>query len=66
MWAQATAKAGSLELEAILASLRSHEFGTVLGPIGFDQKGDVTLQSPVLYAWHADGSRMLEQGGANE
>jgi branched-chain amino acid transport system substrate-binding protein len=66
VWAQAAEKAGSLELQAMIASLRSNEFDTVLGPIGFDEKGDVTLQSPVLYAWHADGSRMLEQDGANE
>jgi branched-chain amino acid transport system substrate-binding protein len=62
-WAQAVKAAGSLELGAVIASLRQHQFDTVLGPIGFDAKGDVTLQSPVLYAWHADGSRMLEQGG---
>jgi branched-chain amino acid transport system substrate-binding protein len=66
VWAQAAEKAGSLELEAMIASLRNHQFDTVLGPIGFDQKGDVTLQRPVLYVWHADGSRMLEQGRANE
>jgi branched-chain amino acid transport system substrate-binding protein len=50
----------------MIASLRSHEFDTVLGPIGFDEKGDVTLQSPVLYVWHADGSHMLEKGAVNE
>ncbi len=66
VWAQAAEKAGSLELQAMIASLRQHQFDTVLGPIGFDEKGDVTLQSPVLHAWHADGSRMLEQEGANE
>jgi hypothetical protein len=38
----------------------------VLGPIGLDEKGDVTLQSPVLYVWHADGSHMLEKGAVNE
>jgi branched-chain amino acid transport system substrate-binding protein len=66
VWAQAAEKAGSLELPAMIASLRSHEFDTVLGPIGFDEKGDVTLQSPVLYVWHADGSHMLEKGAVNE
>jgi branched-chain amino acid transport system substrate-binding protein len=66
VWAQAAAKAGSLELPAMIASLRNHQFDTVLGPIGFDAKGDVTLQSPVLYVWHADGSHMLEQGAVSE
>ena len=66
VWAQAVEAAGSLELQAMIASLRNHQFDTVLGPIGFDEKGDVTLQSPVLYVWHADGTQMLEQGVAKE
>ena len=65
-WAQAAAAAGSLELPAVIASLRQQQFDTVLGPIGFDAKGDVTLQRPVVYVWHADGSQMLEQGVADE
>jgi branched-chain amino acid transport system substrate-binding protein len=66
-WAQAANEAGSLELQAMIASLRKHQFDTVLGPIGFDGKGDVTLQSPVLYVWHANGEHvLLEQDGAGE
>jgi branched-chain amino acid transport system substrate-binding protein len=65
-WAQAAEVAGSLEFPAMIASLRSHQFDTVLGPIGFDHKGDVTLQSPVLYEWHADGAHVLEPGGARK
>jgi branched-chain amino acid transport system substrate-binding protein len=57
-WAQAAAKAGSLELQAMIASLREHQFDTVLGPIDFDDKGDLAVQSPVLYVWHADGEHM--------
>jgi hypothetical protein len=38
----------------------------VLGPIGLDEKGDVTLQAPILYVWHAGGTHMLEQGVAKE
>jgi branched-chain amino acid transport system substrate-binding protein len=66
VWAQAAENAGSLELPALIASLREHQFDTVLSAIGFDEKGDVTLQSPVLYVWHADGADMLEQGVAKE
>jgi branched-chain amino acid transport system substrate-binding protein len=66
-WAQAAEKAGSLEVEAMIASLREHQFDTVLGPIDFDEKGDLTVQSPVLYVWHADGEHVpLEQSVANE
>ena len=49
VWAQAAEKAGSLELEAMIASLREHQFDTVLGPIAFDKKGDLAVQNPVLY-----------------
>ncbi len=33
VWAQAAQKAGSLELPAMIAALREHQFDTVLGPI---------------------------------
>jgi branched-chain amino acid transport system substrate-binding protein len=50
-WAQAVKKAGSLAVEEVIASLRLHEFDTVLGKIGFDEKGDVTGSSYVWYVW---------------
>jgi branched-chain amino acid transport system substrate-binding protein len=50
-WSQAAEKAGSLELPAMIASLRQHQFDTVLGPIAFDDKGDLTVQNPVWYVW---------------
>jgi branched-chain amino acid transport system substrate-binding protein len=56
VWAQAAEKAGSLELQAMIGSLRQHQFDTLLGSIEFDDKGDLTVQSPVLYVWHADGT----------
>ena len=42
---------GSLALDAVIASLRRHEFDTVLGKFGFDKKGDVTGFSYVWYVW---------------
>ena len=66
VWAQAAEKAGSLELQAMIASLREHQFDTVLGPIDFDEKGDVTVQSPVWYVWR-DGTYVpLEPSLAKE
>jgi branched-chain amino acid transport system substrate-binding protein len=50
-WAQAGEQASSLELEAMIAALREHQFDTVLGPIAFDDKGDLTVQNPVWYVW---------------
>jgi branched-chain amino acid transport system substrate-binding protein len=59
-WAQAAEKAGSLEIQAMIASLRKHQFDTVLGPIDFDEKGDLTVQNPVLYVWRGGGYMPLE------
>jgi branched-chain amino acid transport system substrate-binding protein len=56
VWAQAAEKAGSLELEAMIASLRENQFDTVLGPLDFDDKGDLVVQNLGLYVWHADGT----------
>ena len=50
-WAEAAEKASLLELEAMIASLRQHQFDTVLGPIDFDEKGDLTVQNPAWYVW---------------
>jgi branched-chain amino acid transport system substrate-binding protein len=59
-------KWASLELEAMIATLRKHQFDTVLGPIGFDDKGDLTVQSPAWYVWR-DGTYLpLEQAAAKE
>jgi branched-chain amino acid transport system substrate-binding protein len=55
VWAEAAEKAGSLELPAMIASLREHQFDTVLGPIDFDEKGDLTVQNPAWYVWR-DGT----------
>jgi hypothetical protein len=42
VWAQAVEKAGTFETQAVAAALRGHPFDTVLGRIGFDQKGDAS------------------------
>ena len=50
-WAHAVEKAGSLDLQKVIASLRSHQFDTVLGRIDFDDKGDVPALGPIWYVW---------------
>jgi branched-chain amino acid transport system substrate-binding protein len=50
-WAQAAEKAGSLELPAMIASLREHQFDTVVGPIDFDEKGDLAVPNLIWYVW---------------
>jgi branched-chain amino acid transport system substrate-binding protein len=54
VWAQAVEAAGSLDLDAVIAAMHSREFDTVLGRIGFDEKGDVTGFDPwQWYVWKA-------------
>jgi branched-chain amino acid transport system substrate-binding protein len=60
VWAQAAEKAGSLELPAMIAALRQHQFDTVLGPIDFDDKGDLTVQNPVWWIWRGGTYAPLE------
>jgi branched-chain amino acid transport system substrate-binding protein len=50
-WAQAVEKAGSLDLQAVIGSLRTHEFDTISGRIDFDDKGDLTAQNWIWYIW---------------
>jgi branched-chain amino acid transport system substrate-binding protein len=51
VWAQAAEKANSLAGPEVVQALHDHEYGTVLGAIAFDEKGDVTTQAPVWYVW---------------
>jgi branched-chain amino acid transport system substrate-binding protein len=52
VWAQAVEQAGTFELELVAQTLRSKQFDTVLGTIGFDAKGDVTgYNTFALYIW---------------
>jgi branched-chain amino acid transport system substrate-binding protein len=49
-WAAAVEKAGTVELEAVIQALRTNEFDTIYGQIGFDGKGDVYGYQP--FAWY--------------
>ncbi len=68
VWAQAVEAAGSLDLDAVIKVLHSRQFDTVLGEIGFDQKGDVTGFEPwQWFVWQADGTYVpLAPGSAKE
>ena len=50
-WAQAANDAGTLALDGVVDSLRRGRFDTVLGMIGFDEKGDATTLGYVWYVW---------------
>jgi branched-chain amino acid transport system substrate-binding protein len=51
VFAQAAEKAKSTQLDAITKVLKSEKFDTVLGSVGFDQKGDVNAPGYVVYEW---------------
>jgi branched-chain amino acid transport system substrate-binding protein len=51
VWAQAVEKAGSTDLDAVIEALHGNQFETVLGPISFDDKGDVEGAAYVMYHW---------------
>ena len=60
-WAQAVNQAGSLKPGAIIDALRAGSFDTVLGKIGFDEKGDVTGIDPfVWYVFDKEGYSLAE------
>ena len=52
-WAQAVQQAGSLESVGVIGALHKGKFDTVLGNIGFDEKGDVTGIS--TFVWYVTG-----------
>ncbi|CAI8030698.1 Leu/Ile/Val-binding protein homolog 1 [Geodia barretti] len=50
-WAQAAEKAGTTDFDKMVEALNANQFSTVLGDIGFDDKGDVTAPGYVFYVW---------------
>jgi branched-chain amino acid transport system substrate-binding protein len=57
VWAHAVEEAGSLNLDAVVKAMHSRRFDTVLGRVGFDEKGDVTGFDPwQWYVWQAGGT----------
>ena len=58
-WAQAVKQAGSLKPKAVIKALREGSFDTVIGKIGFDEKGDVTGIS--TFVWYVFGKENYSQ-----
>ncbi len=51
VWAQAVEQAGTLNSEKVIAVLHDETFDTVLGPIAFTEKGDLTEHRFIWYQW---------------
>ena len=50
----------------MIASLRQNQFDSVLCPIDFNDKGDLSVQNLVWYVWRDGGYMPLEEDLANE
>ena len=57
IWAAAAKKANSTDPKKVAAMLKSGgPWASVVGPISFDKKGDVTSGAYVMYLWDAKGN----------
>jgi branched-chain amino acid transport system substrate-binding protein len=67
VWAQAVEKAGTFDAAAVVEALHHNEFDTVLGRLGFDDKGDVTgVDSFIWYVWKDGKYGPVEPGKLTE
>ena len=67
VWAEAVKIAGTFETTAVAEALRTHEFDTFLGRIGFDAKGDITGYHPFIwYLWKDGKYAPVEPGELTE
>ncbi len=56
IWAQAATKAGTTDAKKVAETIKMGTWNTVLGPISYDKKGDITALDYVWYGWKKDGS----------
>jgi branched-chain amino acid transport system substrate-binding protein len=51
VWSQAAKKAGTTDAKKVAATMHAGKWDTVLGPISYDKKGDITVVDYVFYVW---------------
>jgi len=56
IWADAANKAKTTDPKKVAAMMHSGKWDTVLGPLSFDKKGDITRLDYVFYRWKKDGT----------
>ena len=64
VWAQAVAKAGSIDARRVADTLKAGSWNTVLGRLSFDGKGDIRHLDYVIYRWDAKGNYAEIEPGA--
>ena len=55
IWAAAAKKANTTDGKKVAETIRGGKWDTVLGPISYDKKGDITTIDYVFYKWNKDG-----------
>jgi branched-chain amino acid transport system substrate-binding protein len=55
VWVEAANKAKTTDPKKVAETMRAGKWNTVLGPISFDKKGDITVIDYVFYKWSKDG-----------
>ena len=55
IWSQAAAKAKTTDAKKVAETIKGAKWDTVLGPISYDKKGDITTVDYVFYKWSKDG-----------
>jgi branched-chain amino acid transport system substrate-binding protein len=56
IWADAANKAKTLDAKKLAETIHAGKWNTVLGPISYDKKGDITALDYVFYVWKKDGT----------
>jgi branched-chain amino acid transport system substrate-binding protein len=56
VWAQAANKAKTTDPKKVAAAIHASTWDTVLGPISYDKKGDITRLDYVFYVWKKGGT----------
>jgi branched-chain amino acid transport system substrate-binding protein len=63
VWAQAAAQAKTTDPKKVAETIHKGKWNTVLGPISYDAKGDITVIDYVFYVWK-NGKYSELQGGS--
>ncbi len=56
IWAAAANKAKTIDAKKVAETIHGGKWDTVLGPISYDAKGDITTVDYVFYRWNSKGS----------
>ena len=49
-------QANTFDPKKVAETVRAGNWSTVLGPISYDKKGDITALDYVIYVWKKDGT----------